>query len=73
MVASLPRETSIARVRVVRGLFGNRVDIARRLCNLSFGPNGPVAWDEPCGIGYWRTARASDMPELSVWLSEASK
>ena len=73
MVASITRETSIARVRVVRGLLGNRVEIARKLCGLRFGPDGPVAWDEPRGTGYWRKARASDMPELSVWLSEASK
>lgn len=73
MVASIPRESSIARIRIVRGLIGNRIEIARKLCNLRFGPLGPVAWDEPAGIGYWRKARASDMPEVNVWLSDAGK
>ena len=70
MVDTCARETSIAHVRVVRGLFGNRVEIARALCRLGMDGEGKL-YNKPCGIGVWRKARASDMPELAVWLSEA--
>lgn len=72
MTASVPRETSIAQVRVIRGWLGSRVEIARTTCRL-----GPVAGGQlgytPVGIGPWRKARASDMPELAVWMDKASK
>lgn len=72
MVATCARESSIAHVRVVRGLFGNRVEIARMLCRLSMDDKGRL-FDKPCGMGVWRKARASDMPEVNVWLSKASR
>lgn len=72
MVAAVDREGSIARVRVVRSLFGNRVEIARTLYRLGMSGDGHLC-DKPCGMGMWRKARAADLPELAVWLSAASK
>jgi hypothetical protein len=70
MVTSLHRSGSIHEVRVLGGVLVHRVEIRRQLLRLRFDEHGPAAFDQPAGVGHWHKARASDLPEVALFLAE---